>query len=183
MKRVFVSLMAVLFGLCAAFAQETKTGIPEEVFYLMPKFGTGYVVYEGQAPMRGLINICAIDNSVRFKDSNGQEMAADNPGSIQQVVIDNTSFMRNGNQGFARLVSVAPGGEVAVAVKRDVTVMTDSKRGAYGMESQTTAVQEYTGFSSTNRMYVLDEMREFPYRVSESASLFKDGSFMPINKR
>ena len=175
--------MAVLFGLCAAFAQETKTGIPEEVFYLMPKFGTGYVVYEGQAPMRGLINICAIDNSVRFKDSNGQEMAADNPGSIQQVVIDNTSFMRNGNQGFARLVSVAPGGEVAVAVKRDVTVMTDSKRGAYGMESQTTAVQEYTGFSSTNRMYVLDEMREFPYRVSETASLFKDGSFMPINKR
>ena len=183
MKRVFVSLMAVLFGLCAAFAQETKTGIPEEVFYLMPKFGTGYVVYEGQAPMRGLINICAIDNSVRFKDSNGQEMAADNPGSIQQVVIDNTSFMRNGNQGFARLVSVAPGGEVAVAVKRDVTVMTDSKRGAYGMESQTTAVQEYTGFSSTNRMYMLDEMRDFPYRVSETASLFKDGSFMPINKR
>ena len=175
--------MAVLFGLCAAFAQETKTGIPEEVFYLMPKFGTGYVVYEGQAPMRGLINICAIDNSVRFKDSNGQEMAADNPGSIQQVVIDNTSFMRNGNQGFARLVSVAPGGEVAVAVKRDVTVMTDSKRGAYGMESQTTAVQEYTGFSSTNRMYMLDEMRDFPYRVSETASLFKDGSFMPINKR
>ena len=183
MKRVFVSFMAVLFGLCAAFAQETKTGIPEEVFYLMPKFGTGYVVYEGQAPMRGLINICAIDNSVRFKDSNGQEMAADNPGSIQQVVIDNTSFMRNGNQGFARLVSVAPGGEVAVAVKRDVTVMTDSKRGAYGMESQTTAVQEYTGFSSTNRMYMLDEMRDFPYRVSETASLFKDGSFMPINKR
>lgn len=175
--------MAVLFGLCAAFAQETKTGIPEEVFYLMPKFGTGYVVYEGQAPMRGLINICAIDNSVRFKDSNGQEMAADNPGSIQQVVIDNTSFMRNGNQGFARLVSVAPGGEVAVAVKRDVTVMTDSKRGAYGMESQTTAVQEYTGFSSANRMYMLDEMRDFPYRVSETASLFKDGSFMPINKR
>lgn len=183
MKRVFVSFMAVLFGLCAAFAQETKTGVPEDVFYLMPKFGTGYVVYEGQAPMRGLINICAIDNSVRFKDSNGQEMTADNPGSIQQVVIDNTSFMRNGNQGFARLVSVAPGGEVAVAVKRDVTVMTDSKRGAYGMESQTTAVQEYTGFSSTNRMYMLDEMRDFPYRVSETASLFKDGSFMPINKR
>ena len=183
MKRVFVSFMAVLFGLCAAFAQETKTGVPEDVFYLMPKFGTGYVVYEGQAPMRGLINICAIDNSVRFKDSNGQEMTADNPGRIQQVVIDNTSFMRNGNQGFARLVSVAPGGEVAVAVKRDVTVMTDSKRGAYGMESQTTAVQEYTGFSSTNRMYMLDEMRDFPYRVSETASLFKDGSFMPINKR
>lgn len=183
MKRVFVSFMAVLFGLCAAFAQETKTGVPEDVFYLMPKFGTGYVVYEGQAPVRGLINICAIDNSVRFKDSKGQEMAADNPESIEQVFIENVSFMRNGNQGFARLVSVAPGGEVAVAVKRDVTVMTDSKRGAYGMESQTTAVQEYTGFSSTNRMYMLDEMRDFPYRVSETASLFKDGSFMPINKR
>ena len=183
MKRVFVSLVAALFGLCAGFAQETKTSIPEDVFYLMPKFGTGFVVYEGQAPVRGLINICAIDNSVRFKDSNGQEMAADNAGSIQQVVIDNTSFARNGNQGFARLVSVSPGGEVAVAVTRNVTVLTDSKRGAYGMESQTTAVQEYAGFSSDNRMYQLDDVREFPYRMSETASLFKDSSFMPINKR
>lgn len=183
MKRCFASLLAVLFGLSAVFAQETKAGIPEDVFYLMPKFGTGLVVYEGRAPMRGLVNICAIDHSVRFKDSKGQEMAADNPESIEQVVIDNVSFVRNGNQGFARLVSVAPAGEVAVAVMRSVTVMNDSKRGAYGMESQTTAVQEYSGLRTSTRLYQLDEMREFPYRVNETVSLFKDGSFMPVNKR
>ncbi len=163
------------------FAQE-KSGIPEDVFYLMPKFGTGFVVYEGQTPMRGLLNICAIDNSVRFRDSKGVEMAADNPEAIEQVVIDNVSFIREGD-AFLRLVPMSVADNVSVAVKRDVTIMNDSKKGAFGMETQTTAVQEYSGFSSTNRMYLLDDTREFPYRMTETASLFKDGALMPMSKR
>ena len=178
MKRfVFLlTLFAVSAGLLSA--QEASI-IPEDVFYLMPSFGNGSVVYRGQPPIRGSFNICAVDNTVRFKDADGQELAAEDTDLVQ-VSIDNVTFVKDGDH-FLRLYPVSE--DVSIAVHRNVLVFTDSKTGAYGGQSQTTAVTEYSGFTSEGQLFRLDDVRELPYRVSETASLCRDQSVIALNKR
>lgn len=178
MKRLLflLTLLSVSAGLLSA--QET-TLIPEDVFYLMPSFGNGSVVYRGQPPIRGSFNICAVDNTVRFKDADGQELAAEDTDLVQ-VSIDNVTFVKDGDH-FLRLYPVSE--DVSVAVHRNLLILTDSKTGAYGGQSQTTAVTEYSGFTAEGRLFKLDEIRELPYRMSETASLCRGQSVIALNKR
>ena len=180
MKQILLASLALLAASVFSFAQNT-VGIPDDVFYLMPSFAPGTLVYEGQAPIRGTFNICAIDNTVRFKDKSGQELEAEDDGSLSVVVIDKVTFVRNDGY-FARLYPVGP--EVSVAVRRNVLIMNDSKTGAYGLESQTTSVTEWSGLRTTNRYIDLTkEAKELPYRMTETASLFRNGSFLPLTKK
>jgi len=177
MKKFIIVLSALLSALLSASAQESK-GLPEDVFYLMPKFGDGMVVYQGKAPVKGSFNICAIDGTVRFKDG-GQELAADDEGLLE-VVIDNVTFVRH-EDNFVRIYPVAKG--ASIGVKRDVLIMNDSKQGAYGMASQTTAVTEYDTMSSAGKIYELGQLKDFPYRMTESLLLYRDNKFSPLTKK
>ena len=179
MKRILLCVAAVLTAVASLSAQEGLS-IPEEVFYLMPKFGRGTVIYRDQAPGQGLLNICALDNSIRFKDSKGVELALENPGSVVQVVIDGVTFLHL-NDMFLRVCLLS--GDVGIAVKREVLVMSDSKRGAYGMESQTSSIREMSAIVSDGMVYELDKFREFPYRMSEIGYLYKSGAVMAPTKK
>lgn len=178
MKRLVLLLALFPVFSCVLSAQE-GTVIPEDVFYLMPSFGNGSVVYRGQPPVRGSLNICAVDNTVRFKDADGQELAAEDTDLVQ-VSIDNVTFVKDGNH-FLRLYPVSE--DVSVAVHRNVLILTDSKAGAYGGQSQTTAVTEYSSFTAEGRIFRIDDVRELPYRVSETASLCRGQSVIALNKR
>ena len=178
MKRLVLLLALFPVFPCILSAQE-GTVIPEDVFYLMPSFGNGSVVYRGQPPVRGSFNICAVDNTVRFKDADGQELAAEDTDLVQ-VSIDNVTFVKDGNH-FLRLYPVSE--DVSVAVHRNVLILTDSKAGAYGGQSQTTAVTEYSSFTAEGRVFRIDDVRELPYRVSETASLCRGQSVIALNKR
>ena len=179
MKRILLCAAAVLTAVASLSAQEGLS-IPEEVFYLMPKFGKGTVIYRDKAPGQGLLNICALDNSIRFKDSKGVELALDNPGSVVQVVIDGVTFLRL-NDTFLRVCPIS--GDVGIAVKRDVLVMSDSKRGAYGMESQTTSIKEISSIVADGMIYNLSDVRDFPYRMTETGYLYKSGAAMTPTKK
>lgn len=178
MKRLFLLLSVLSATVMPLLAQEEQ-GVPVDVFYLMPEFGKGTVSYQGQRPVQGTFNICAVDNTVRFHNAQGEEMAAEDNG-LTRVVIDGVTFVRN-DKRFLRLYPIS--GDVCVAVARDVTILTDSKNTAYGGQSQTTAVSEYTTMTAEGRIYNLEEYRSFPYRMSETASLFNGTSFVPLNKR
>lgn len=179
MKRILFCLAAALTAAVSLFAQE-GTSIPEDVFYLMPKFGKGTIVFRGQAPVQGAFNICALDNSVRFKDASGQELAASDEDNILQVTIDGVTFLRD-KGAFLRVYPLSGG--VGVAVKRDVLVMTDSKTGAYGMASQTTSIQEIGAIAADGQIYELNKVRNYPYRMSEIGYLCKDGSVLVPSKK
>lgn len=73
-------LLLALAAPLSLFAQEPEHGgIPDEVYYLLPSFAPGYVYFIGQPPAQGLLNICALDQSLRFKDKSGKELEAGNP--------------------------------------------------------------------------------------------------------
>ena len=181
MKKCLCVLLATLAALPSAFCQKEGKTIPPEVFYLLPEFGQGTIYFQGKSPVVGLINICAIDGSVRFKDETGQERVVVNDGSLSGATIGDVSFQfRDGN--FVRMYPLNR--ETSLAVERKVDLMDDVKVGAFGMETRTAAITEYGSFSTGDgRIYELNQVKDSSYRMTETATLYTGGKFVNFNKK
>lgn len=180
-KHILLSLIALVGAASALFAQEEgQAGIPADVFYLMPKAGQGTIYYKSKSPVSGTFNICAIDNTIRYKDSKGTELAVDGDETINMITIGDASF-RFIDGAFQRMYPLT--GDVFLAERRDITVMNDSHVASYGMESQTTAVSEFSGMNSEGRHFTYEETKNFPYRMNQTVSLYQNGNLMRLNKK
>ena len=178
MKRIVSFLAALPLSISLLSAQDS-VGIPNEVFYLMPKMTQGTLLFRDKSPIPGQFNICAVDNTVRFMDK-GTELAMEDDESMLEVVFNDVAFLhRDGT--YYRLYPVTD--EAFVAVRRDVLIMNDAKMGSYGMESNTTAIQTIETVSAPGRILNLADMKEVPYRMTETAALYRKGSIISLNKR
>lgn len=177
MKKIAL-LLALLLAGGWAFGQEAKGDMPADVFYLLPEFRQGMVYFSDQGPAQGELNICAVDQTLRFMDK-GQELSsgADN---INRVVVDDIVFVRIDGV-FYRLYPITD--DLTVAFRRDVEILRDVKTGAYGMQSRTSSIREVGSLQSDGMMYTLQSSKSYPYNVSESCFLFQAGDVTPINKR
>ena len=185
MNRFFIGLCALgllLAGLSAQ-AQEkdsSSKGIPTDVYYLMPQFGQGYIYFRGQAPAQGKLNICAVDNTLRFLDKNGQELEASNADNVIKVLIDTVSFLHHQNV-YYRLSPVVT--DMGIAVHRYVKVYTDVKQAGYGTTSQTSSIRSYSSLYADGVIYDLEEGKTYPYEVTETLFLYKGQSVFPFTKK
>lgn len=186
MKRIIflIGLMTVLqtcLGLAAA-AQERATiqGVPREIYYLMPSFSQGVVYLRGQAPARGKLNICAVDQTLRFLDDAGNELEAERVEDIVKVRIDTVTFLRSQNAYF-RMFPMSE--DMGIAVRRDVRILRDAKQGGYGIVSQTTSVMEYGAIYSDGAGYKLNSDREYPYTVSEQIYVYREDTVFPFTRK
>ena len=180
MKKFIVSAAAALFWAASALFAQDGEGLTKEVFYLMPDMASGSVYFNDKAPAHGDLNICAVDNTVRFLDKDGQELAVEIDESMTRVVIDGVIFVPFEGV-FLRLYPF--GEDAGVAVRRNVLVLSDSKVASYGMESQTTAVTSIVGFSSDGKIYSLEEGIKVPYRMTETAYVYRNGNILSLSKR
>ena len=176
MKR-FLLLLSLFAGL-SAFGQEARGDMPADVFYLLPEFRHGMVYFSGQGPGQGELNICAVDQTLRFMDK-GEELSS-SADNILRVVIDTVVFVHV-DGAFYRLYPVSD--EVTLAYRRDVEILRDVKTGAYGIQSRTSSIREVGSLQSDGMMYTLQSSKSYPYNVSESCYLFQAGTVTPINKR
>lgn len=173
--------LILCFAVNAAAQDRTRNyGIPDEVFYLMPKFGNGIVYLRGQAPAEGKMNICAVDNTLRFLDKKGEEMTSGNNESIIKVRIDSVLFLRF-NNAFYRLYPVTS--EIGIARRRNVDVIKDAKEGGYGTTTRTSSVQSYGAIYSDGTAYKLDHEQVYPYEVSEKLYVYVRDAVVPFTKK
>ena len=176
-------LLALFLALAAPLvlrAQEpAKTEIPDEVFYLMPAFTDGVVYLRGQAPAQGKMNICAVDNTLRFIDDNGVELEAANADNIVKVQLDTVWFIRNRGV-FYRMYPVTS--NMGVALRRDVRIIRDAKEGAYGGTSQTSSIREYSSLYTESGIYNLNANKKYPHDVKETLYLYKGEGVYPLSK-
>ena len=157
-------------------AQDSSVrGIPDEVYYLMPTFGQGTVYLRGQGPAQGQMNICALDNTLRFIDKDGTELAASNLDNLLKVRIDTVTFIRH-DDAFLRQYPVSE--DTGIAVRRDIKIIRDAKQGAYGTTSQTSAIRELGTLYTEGGSYELNTEREYPYRVSNVVFIYSGDAVM-----
>ena len=175
-------VFALLLLAASAMAQEKKApnGISAEVYYLMPQFSEGTVYLRGQRPLQGKMNICAVDNTLRFIGPDGEELSATEDGDIVKVRIDSVMFLRD-HDIFYRLYPLSS--EMGVALQREVRIFWDAKEGAYGSVSQTSSIQQYGIIHSDGSTHTLSGLKEYPYSVSEIPSLYKEGAIYPITRK
>ena len=153
--------------------------IPDEDFYLMPAFGEGTVYLRGQAPAQGRINICAVDQTLRFIDDDGTELSAADQDAITRVQIDTVWFLRNGG-AFYRMYPVS--NEIGIALRRDTKVLRDVKRGAYGMSDQTSSIRQYSTLYTDGAAQQLNRNQPASYAVSETICLYCRDAVVKLNK-
>ena len=178
MKRILLcTLLSVLsaFGLHA----QVNAGIPADVFYLMPEMTQGTLRFKDRF-VNGKFNICAVDQTLRFLDEKGTELALDNDGDLLQVTFDDVMFL-HADGAYYRLYPISDA--AYVAVKRDVRVMTDTKASSYGMSSSTTAVQEVGLVQSDGHLVNFNDARQYPYKMTETAYLYRNGYIVRFNKK
>ena len=182
MKRFFywVSVIFLLAIQGSAWGQETSfRGIPARDYYLLPSFAEGMIYFSGRPPAKGKLNICALDNSLRFLDKEGKELEATNADDIVKVVIDTASFLRKDGI-FYRLALVSA--DIGIALCREIKITKDVKPGAYGTYSQTTATSEYSTIYADGVAYNLGE-GDLPYKVKESYFLYKGNELFSVSKK
>ena len=146
----------------------------------MPQFGEGTVYLRGQRPLQGKMNICAVDNTLRFIGPDGKELSATEDGDIVKVRIDSVMFLRD-HGIFYRLYPLTS--EMGVAMQREVRIFWDAKEGAYGSVSQTSSIQQYGIIHSDGSTHTLSGLKEYPYSVSEIPSIYKEGAVYPITRK
>ena len=182
MRTIFKGLLAMLLTGCflpGSVAQENR-GVPADVYYLMPAFGQGTIWFSDRGPAQGKLNICAEDNTLRFLDDKGQELVAESIDHVLRVQIDTVLFIRK-DDVFYRVQSVSP--ELALAVRRDLDIQWDAKKGAYGTYSRTSSIRQYSTLYADGVVHQLNQAEECPYSVSESYFLYTGGAVVPFNRR
>ena len=178
MKR-FLSLLFALLPAAFLASAQVNAGIPADVFYLMPEMTQGTLRFQDRT-VNGKFNICAVDQTLHFLNEKGVELALDNDGDLQQVNFGDIMFL-HAEGAFYRLYPVSDA--AYVAVKRDVTVMTDTKNSSYGMSSSTTAVEEVGLVQSDGHLVSFNDARQYPYKMTETAWLYRNGYLVRWNKK
>ena len=178
--RSIIALCLLLVSGAAAAQDKTVNGIPPDVYYLMPSFGKGMVYFSGQAPAQGELNICALDNSLRFKDKDGKELSAASTDNVVKVLIDTVWFIRH-NEAFLRQYPLTH--DMGVAVMREVRIEWDTHEGAYGTKSKTSSIREYGTVYTDGVAHTLERTRDYPYNVSETIYLYKGNEIYVLAKK
>lgn len=178
MKRSILLASAIFLLQITSTAQ--PHGLPPEVYYLLPEFGKGMVYFSDHAPAVGVLNICALDNSLRFKDEKGKELQAENEDNVVKVQID-TAFFLHCEGAYYRMYPITS--DIGIAIRRHVTIRSDIKDGAYGIKTQTSSTKEYNLVYMSGVPYKLGtEDKEYPFSVSETICLYKDRKVYLLKK-
>jgi hypothetical protein len=175
---LLAACLLLILPMGAAAQDDPRQGIPADVYYLLPAFSQGMVYLAGQGPAQGQLNICAEDQTLRFMD-NGVELSS-NADNIVKVQVDTAVFVRS--DGFFYRIYQVPG-DTWIAYLRKVEILRDVKKGAYGMESRISSIRTAGSFSSDGVMYTLEQAANYPYNVTETCFLYRDGQVIPFNKR
>lgn len=179
-KRIAL-LLLLAAGLPLALQAQSSAPkwMPDSVYYLMPRFSQGYVFLRGQMPAQGKMNICAVDNTLRFLDDKGAELSS-GEDNILKVIIDNVTFLRY-DDVFYRLYPAKA--DVGVALCRKVRIIRDQKEAAYGGTSQTSSVKEYSTMYVDGVTYNLNDDKEYPFETTETVNIYKGDTVFPLTKK
>ena len=177
MKRTLLSL----FILCAAAlagAGQTTMGkvtvnarqdllsvLPAEAAYFLPQFEDATVFFTDGTASGGRVNICLVDNSVRFIQDSGDTLLLSSPDRVLRILAADTLILRT-EDCFVKQIAVY--GKTTLGERRRLTLdLGDDRTGGYGaLPATSTAVGV--------RMSDIDPYRQFEVKTDIAYALKKD---------
>lgn len=175
MKRFLISALSLICA-TAAFGQEDAL---DSLFYVKPAFTHGFVYLNDGSVQQGNINICNIDQTIRFITPDGDTLVMDATEEAKRVNIDKTTYYRF-NDRFTEMVDYA--GDIALGVQRQSVQIDNSKAGGYGT-SATAAVESYGVDAFTGRGFKHFEMVPENWRYTCRYVLHANGKFYMANRK
>ena len=145
MKKLLISAFALLSAF-TAFAQDEPL---DSLFYVRPEFAHGIVYLQEGGVQQGTINICNVDQSIRFIDASGDTLAMEGSENAIKVSIDKTVYYRFKDR-FTEMVDYV--GEVALGIQRQSELIDNAKTGGFS-NSSTSSVESYGVDASTGMYY------------------------------
>lgn len=180
MRKLLIACLLLCLSLAAMGQDDASRSASADVRYLMPDFTDGMIFFHSGAPAQGKLNICAEDNTLRFIDKSGVEMAAANEDNIYKVRIDTVLFLRSGGL-YYRLYKVTS--DCGIALKRDVRLARTGKQGAFGTTSQTSSIRESGNIYADGVSYDIEKNKDAAYEAVETLYLYKGDEVLVFNKR
>lgn len=161
--------------------------LPESVSYLLPVFTESTLVYANGSSADGKVNICLLDNSVRFINPSGDTLLLANADFVSSVMAGDTLLIQRDGQ-FVKCISLY--GDLSLCERRSFTFSEpDEDAGYSGIPATSTAKQvrvQSVDYARTygreveipwklKTEYVLDDgSRTIPARRSSFIKLFPE---------
>lgn len=117
MKRIFFPLFAFFLPFSCLFAQgaikgsviassreDLLTKLPSQIAYFMPEFSEAQIFYKNGSKFTALLNICIVDNSVRYINDSGDTLLMANASAVNRVLADGNLYKQINENFFQELV-------------------------------------------------------------------------------
>ncbi|HIZ87373.1 MAG TPA: hypothetical protein IAC03_04350 [Candidatus Coprenecus pullistercoris] len=154
--------------------------LPADVAYLLSEY-TGAVLYRNDGGMsEGKINICLVDNSIRFVDEKGDTLLMRNPAMVNRIILADGSVCVPVNGEYVRQLAAAGSRSLVYRVRLELDTRDDSPSGGIAPPPTSTAV--------TASLMELDPSRSFSvttvvdYDLSEGFCLTDGDKFYPARQ-
>lgn len=93
--------------------------LPENIVYLLPEFSEGTVDFTDGTSNPGTVNICNLDNSVRFIHSSGDTLLLANNNKVSRVIVNGTVYTKT--EGIF-LKQAAVYGSLSICERRQLSI-------------------------------------------------------------
>ena len=166
MKKILISILILCSAGLTAFSQTVKgkvsvdarqdllSVLPSEVSYFLPHFEDATVFFTDGKASSGKINICLVDNSVRFIHSTGDTLLLSSQDRVLRIQAADSVY------GLL--------GKTSLAERRRLTLDTgEEKQGGYGALPPTSTALE-------GKLTSIDPSRQFEFKTDISYTLRKD---------
>lgn len=180
MKKVILSLCAFCLLALSVRAQSAQADfeatLPDSVKYVMPSFGPGNILYKDGGYSRGSFNICTVDNTLRYIDTDESEKVLADPSQVETVSISGVLFLHSQSM---YLGVVGDYDDVLLCVNKHL-VFDDRKAGAYGTSSATSSIRTVGASTDSGSTFRFSNVK---YEVKETPYLYKKGRvYVPSKK-
>lgn len=145
--------------------QDILSVLPENVSYFLPEFEESTVFFNDGTSSTGKVNICLVDNSVRFIQESGDTLLLSSYERVLRIQVADT-VLAKANDCFVKQILIF--GNKSLGERRRLELETDQeKQGGYGSLPPTSTAK-------AGNMMRLDPTREFDVTTKMSYSFRKD---------
>lgn len=156
-----------------------KKAVPDSLKYYLPQFEAGRVFFKDGGWSNGLFNIDTYKQKLLFIDTDGSMKAIADGNDVVKVLIGHYVFYKYNGQ-YVSVVDQYQ--DVIVLVSKSLEFKDREKTGAFGLESETTAIQNYGTLYSGGQYYDLDQFHNMNFSLKTYPYLFYQEKFYPMTK-